>query len=192
MRFGRERRRRPVEVGLGAVRPALRRAVGPLEGDAEPDLLRQRLRRVDLGDVDDAVALLDVFERPAEPLRIEQLVERARHEGRDHPNTTGISVAPRSYMPTKAGGAASGSSRRFGRRSRSALMPTDISARATCMPRHTCGPPPNARVGFCSRPMSYSSGSSQRAGSRLAAPRQRCTTEPRGMWTPWKSTSRAV
>ena len=35
---------------------------------------------------------------------------------------TGIAVAPRSYMPMKRGGSASGSSRRFGSRSSSALM----------------------------------------------------------------------
>ena len=71
-------------------------------------------------------------------------------------------------------------------------MPTAISARATCIPRHTCGPLPNASAGFGGRVMSYSSGRSQRAGSRLAAPRQRWSTEPCGRCAPKNSVSRVT
>ena len=51
------------------------------------------------------------------------------------------------------------------------------------------GPLPKARLGRIGRVMSYSSGRSQRAGSRLAAPRQMCSTDPLGIGTPWKSMS---
>ena len=55
--------RRPVEVRLHAVRARPAHAVGALDRHPEPHLLRQRLRRVDLLDADDAVAVADVVER---------------------------------------------------------------------------------------------------------------------------------
>lgn len=69
------------------------------------------------------------------------------------------------------GGSWSGSSRTLGSRSRTALMPVIISARATCIPMQVYVPPPKPNEDFAGWVKSNSSGLSQRAGSRLAAPR---------------------
>ncbi|MNN25211.1 hypothetical protein D3C81_1386700 [compost metagenome] len=59
------------------------------------------------------------------------------------------------------------------------------SPRASWLPTHTCGPKAKAtwRRAFC-RTGSKSSGFSNTAGSRLAAPHISCTMEPAGTATP--------
>ena len=59
------------------------RTVGALDRHPEPHLLRERLRRVDLLDADDAVTVADVVERLGEPVGVEHRVE-CRRNGRLH------------------------------------------------------------------------------------------------------------
>ncbi len=70
---------RPVEVRLHAIRAGVPHPVRALDRHPEPDLLRERLRGVDLLDPDDAVTVVDVVERLAEPRRVEHRVERRRN-----------------------------------------------------------------------------------------------------------------
>src|SRR5579875_834813 len=96
----------------------------------------------------------------------------ARDAGRplDHPGhaqsqTTSSRGGERNSVPEMCGGGASGSSRRPGSSSKSALKIFVLSNRAKCMPRHTWAPWPNPMCGLRSRKMSNRSGSSHRVSS---------------------------
>ena len=55
------------------------RTVRALDRHPQPHLLREGLRRVDLLDADDAITVVDVVERVAEPLGVEHDIEGRRH-----------------------------------------------------------------------------------------------------------------
>ena len=98
----------------------------------------------------------------------------------------------REFKPNTWGAGFSGSRRKVGKRSKSAFNARVISSRARCWPMQICGPWPKATWRAVLRPMSKSSGLTDRAGSRFADAWTTSIFAPAGMATPSRTTSRVA